>query len=121
MKRVPQCFVNVLLPLVMDPQLNVRDVLFTNPSFEFLRILASHFCPVHEEDESSASVVSSGVFNHDCCIHDVVKKYPKTIKLYDRTRKHKLKVRCRPSPTFVHTSFLFSCDYLMTILFSIWI
>jgi len=51
----------------------------------------SHCCPLHEEDESSASVLSSGVYSHNCCIHDI--NYPKIIELYDTTRKHKLKLK----------------------------
>ncbi|CAF3084242.1 unnamed protein product [Rotaria sp. Silwood2] len=63
----------------------------------------SHCCPLHEEDENSDehgesvspcnSVLSSGVYSHNCCVHNTLIDSKKTIELCDTTRKHILKLQ----------------------------
>ncbi|CAF3369529.1 unnamed protein product [Rotaria socialis] len=71
-----------------------------------------HCCPLHEEDENSDehgesvspcnSVLSSGIYSHNCCVHNTLIDLKKTIELCDTTGKHTLKLQLSQEYPFFH-------------------
>ena len=119
-----------------------------NPISLSLLSYNGHSSSFHEEDEKSDengasispcnSVLSSGIYSHNCCVHDTFLSKtngsllsfpcrthslgtPKTIELYDRTRRHKLKVSRSFFASKAAHRFSCSYSYLLNIRFSTWI
>jgi len=89
-------------------------------------------CIRHEEDEGSMSMLSSGIYSHNCCFHGKQKTISielnesffcienhRMVKLSDRTGKSKLTVRKRKTNLFENHSniHLSSYNYRMIIQF----